>query len=46
MLEKVDAKHALERVKNEGYDISISLGTFRRYLREHQISPTQLKRKK
>jgi hypothetical protein len=46
VLEKVDAKSALERVKKEGYDIPVSLGTFRRYLREHQISPTQLKCKK
>jgi hypothetical protein len=46
VLEKVEAKRALERVKREGYDIPVSLGTFRRYLREHQISPTQLKRKR
>jgi hypothetical protein len=42
-LKKVDAKFALERARTEGYAIPVSLGTFRRYLREHQISRSQLR---
>lgn len=41
--EEVDAKSALERVKADGYEIPVSLGTFRRYLREHCISRSQLR---
>jgi hypothetical protein len=45
-LKKVDAKFALERARAEGYEIPVSLATFRRYLREHHISRSQLQRRR
>jgi transposase len=43
VLEGVNAKDALAKVQLEGYDVPVSLGTFRRYLREHQVRRARLK---
>jgi hypothetical protein len=44
VLKKIDTKRALESARLEGFEIPVSLGTFRRYLREHHVSPSQLKK--
>lgn len=36
-LEHADAVSALEQARREGFDIPVSLGTFRRYLRERGL---------
>jgi transposase len=45
LLEGLNAKQALTRVQLEGHDIPVSLGTFRRYLREQQVRPARHKPK-
>lgn len=42
VLNHIDPAVALETVRLNGYEVPISLGTFRRYLREHEINRSAL----